>query len=143
MAKKDLNVQESTEYNELCKTIRKRLREDLREHNTMKVKEAVESRKGLKKAKEKEGCKVLIPALQEQNGTITTNRERILERCAEFYEYLYKDAAQNIRKEKAEDVPPILDSEIEHAMKSMKNNKARGEDQIVIIIIRCRAWSRH
>ena len=128
MAKKDLNDQERREYNKLCQTILKRLREDLRQHNTMRVKEAIESEKGLKRAKEKEGCKVLIPALKEQDGTVITNRERILERCAEFYETLYKDAAQNIRKEEAEDVPPILDSEIEHAIKGMKNDKAPGED---------------
>ena len=72
----------------MCKTIRKRLREDLREHNTMKVKEAIGSGNGLKNAKEKEDYKVLIPALREQNGTITTNRERILEdvqNCMKIY----------------------------------------------------------
>ena len=65
MAKKDLNDQVKREYNKLCQTIRKRLREDLREHNTMRVKEASESGKGLKRAKEKEGCKILIPTLKE------------------------------------------------------------------------------
>eukprot|EP00795_Rhopilema_esculentum_P008762 gene8762-biopygen9749 len=91
MAKKDLNDRERREYNKLCQTIRKRLREDLREHNTMQVKEAIESGKGLKRAKEKEGCKVLIPALIEQDGTAITNRERILESVEEKYINILKE----------------------------------------------------
>ena len=74
------------------------MREDLREYNTMRVKGTIESRKGLKRASKKEGGKALIPALEEQDGSVSTNRKIILERCAEFYQNLYKAAAQNIRK---------------------------------------------
>ena len=100
------------------------------------MKEAIDSGKGLKRAKEKEGCKVLIPAFKEQDGIVITNRERILERCAEFYEKLYRDGDQNIRKEEAEDVPPILDSEIEHAIQGMKNDKAPRDGQILIEMLK-------
>ena len=72
------------EYVEICKTVRKLLRDDIREYNTMRVKEAVETGKGLKKVTNKEECKVMIPSLKEEDGSITTNRERILERCAVF-----------------------------------------------------------
>jgi len=34
----------------------------------------------------------------------------------------------------AEEVPPLLESEIEYAMKRMKNGKAQGEDQVVNIM---------
>ena len=64
MASRDLNSREKVEYTELCKTIRKKMRADLREHNTMKVKIAIESRKGLKKANDNQGRKVLIAALK-------------------------------------------------------------------------------
>ena len=112
------------------------MREDIRVHNIMRVKEAIENSKGLKKAtNSKEGYKVMIPLLKEEDGSLTSNRERILERCAEFYEKLYNDAAQNIiRANAAEEVPPILDSEIEKAMKEMK--EAPGEDQIMIEMLK-------
>ena len=42
------------EYAERCNTVRKLLRDDIREYNTMRVKEAVETRKDLKKATTKE-----------------------------------------------------------------------------------------
>ena len=104
----------------------------------MRVKEAIENGKGLKKAtNNKEGYKEMIPSLKEEDGSLTSNRERILERCAEFYEKLYNNAAQNIiRANAAEEVPPILDSEIEKAMKEMKEKKAPGEDLIMIEMLK-------
>lgn len=41
MASRDLNTLEKVEYSELCSTIRKKMRTDLREHNTMKLKIAI------------------------------------------------------------------------------------------------------
>ena len=70
--------------------------------------------------------------MKEKDGYITTNRERILDRCAKFYQNLYEDTVHNIIKVDAEDVPPIIDCEVEKALQQMKNNKASGEDQIVI-----------
>jgi len=40
-----------------------------------------------------------------------------------------------VRKE-AEEVPPILNSEIEHAMQKMKKRKAPGEHQVVIEMLK-------
>ena len=86
------------EYAEIYTTARKLLRDDTREYNTMRVKEAVETGKELKKATTKEECNVLLPSLGEDDGSITTNRERILEKYAEFYQMLYEDTAQDIGK---------------------------------------------
>ena len=118
------------EYMERCKTVRKLLRDDIREYNTMRVKEAVETGKAIKKATNKEECKVMIPSLKDEDGSIITNRERILERCAQFYE----DTVQNITKMETEEVPSILTSEVERALRQMKSSKAPGEDQIVVEI---------
>ena len=62
------------EYAEICKAVRQLLRDDIREYNTMRVKEAVDTGKGLKKATNKEECKVMIPSLKEEDGSFTTNR---------------------------------------------------------------------
>ena len=105
------------------------------EYNTMRVKEAVETGKGLKKATTKEECKVMIPSLKERDRSIITNRERILERCAEFCK-LYGDTVQNIAKVETEEVPSILTSEVERALSQMTSSKAPGEDQIVAEMIR-------
>ena len=65
------------EYAEICKTVRKLLRADIREYNTMRVMEAVETEKGPKKATTKEECKGMIPLLKEEDGSIITNREKL------------------------------------------------------------------
>ena len=62
-----------TEYAEICETIRKLVRDVIREYNTVRVKEALETGKGLKKASNKEESKVMIPSLKEDDGKITTN----------------------------------------------------------------------
>ena len=61
------------EYADICKTVRKVLGDDIREYNTMRVKEAVETGKGLKKATIKEECKVMISSLKEEDRSIITN----------------------------------------------------------------------
>ena len=86
------------EYAEICKTIRNLLRDDIREYNTMRVKEAVETGKGLKKATTKEEYKLMIPSLKEEDGNIITNRERILERFAEFYKKFTRTQCRTSQK---------------------------------------------
>ena len=119
----------------ICKTIRKLVRDDITQHNTIRVKEAVETGKGLKKATNKEECKAMM-SLKEEDGSITTNRECILERCAEFYDKLYEDTVQNIAKMETKEVLSILISEVERVLSQMKSSKAPVEDRIVVEMIR-------
>ena len=72
----------------------------------------------------------MIPSLKEKDGSITTNRERILERRAEFYQKLYEHTVKNITKMGTEEVPLILTSEVERALSQMKSSKAPGEERL-------------
>ena len=71
----------SIEYAEICKTVRKLLRDDTREYNTMRVKEAVETGKGLKKATTKEEYKVMILSLKEERKHYYLYRKKFREMC--------------------------------------------------------------
>ncbi|XP_046863182.1 uncharacterized protein LOC124456919 [Xenia sp. Carnegie-2017] len=86
---KRVTTREKIEYSELCKTIRKKTRQNLREANTKRIREAVESGKGLKKSTTGDGKKALIQALKEKDGKVTTDRKES-SRCAEFYQALSK-----------------------------------------------------
>ena len=60
----------NVEYAELCKTISKTLREDIRDYNTKSVEKAVENNKGIKKVIDRqEGSK----KLKEEDGTVATD----------------------------------------------------------------------
>ena len=127
-------TRDNIEYTELCKIIRKTMRKDLREANTKRVKDPIETSIGLKKCTT-EGKTALIQALKEKDGRETTDRKRILERCAEFYKELYEDPLQNTQKT-PEETPQILTSEVEKAVQQMKNGKSPGEDHVFIEMIK-------
>ena len=70
---------------------------DFREYNTRRIASALESGRGLKKAKSrKERLKMRKPAKKNKEGVISTSREEILDTCAEFYQNLYEDTSQDI-----------------------------------------------
>ena len=127
------------EYTELCKTIRKKMREELRSHNTKIVRNAIEQGKGLKVAymKIKEGRKIMA-SIKDKNGLLLTEKDKITERCAEFYQNLYSSSAQQIRIETnvQETVPYVMPDEVIHALKQMKDGKAPGKDELPIELIK-------
>ena len=124
------------EYAEIGKTMRKLCRDDVTEYNTVRVNKAVETGKSLRKPTNEEECTVVIPSLKEEDEGITINRERILKRCAEFYQKIYKDMVQNVAKTETEEVPSMLTSEVGRALSQMKSSNAPGGYQIVVEIIR-------
>ena len=70
--------------------------------------------------------------IKTKDGVVLTSKEDILERWAQFYEDLYSDVSTSLPlDDSSEDpIPPILLSEIEHAVNNLKNGKSPGLDNI-------------
>ena len=130
------------EYTELNKTIRKMRRENKRKYRTRMVKEVLESNKGPKIINRKlEGGRKLLSSLRSNDGTEVTNKAKITDIIEEFYKDLYNTDRPDWRKgedwsAKADDVPPIMEDEVEKALDRMKKGKAPGEDQLTADILK-------
>lgn len=138
---KKLTNRNKIEYAEICKTISKKMKTDLRDYNTKCVKEALEKNKSIKKANKKLIIgKQQIIQLKEENGDIITDRSRILERIHEFYQDLYsskENITEDLTQKNDENVEDFTTREIEHAMQNMKNGKAPGPDNLTTDVLKC------
>ena len=79
-----------------------------------------------------------MTAIKAIDGKIITDRREIVEQCAPFYKDLCSSlmARPSISTTERKYIPDILAREVQHAMQQIKNNKAPGEDEIEIDIIR-------
>eukprot|EP00794_Sanderia_malayensis_P008021 gene8021-8880_t len=78
------------EYTELCKTIRKKIKEEIRKLNTASIKKTIENNKSLKKQRRKLVIgKNQIIQIKDENGEIITDRDKIIKRTEDFYQKLY------------------------------------------------------
>ncbi|XP_037780019.1 uncharacterized protein LOC119576405 [Penaeus monodon] len=129
------NAREKIELVEINKLIRKKQREDLRKSRTATALEVIRQVKGVR----------------EEDGTLTTDRERVVSRAQEFYEKLYSSThpepppppptEQKTAPEEPEiqqrfhEFPDIKDWEVKLAVKQSKKGKAPGPDNITIDLI--------
>ena len=68
---------------------KKKMRKEIRNYNVQIVQKALTENRGLKAAKLKvQQGKSLLVAIRNKNGSITTDRDKIVDRCAEFYKEL-------------------------------------------------------
>ena len=82
---------DNIEYSEICKAIRRKMKEDIRKHDEKQIIEAIENSKSLKQARQKQRLgKSQLISIMEEDGTHIHDKDRIVKRCVEFYEELYK-----------------------------------------------------
>ena len=88
-------AKEKIEATELNKLIRKKQRNDLRKHKATTIQRVIEQGKSSKMAKRQlNRGRLQFTSVLEEDGTLTTDRERIVERSREFYEKLYSSTRQ-------------------------------------------------
>ena len=108
------------EYVEICKTIKKKAKEDIRKHNLDEIRET----KSLRKVRRTHSLRnYRMITLLDKQGKEIQEQDKIMERIEEFYSELYdSDQAVTIQTDPKE-VPPITAWEVEAAIRKMKNGK--------------------
>ncbi|XP_072030784.1 uncharacterized protein [Amphiura filiformis] len=124
------------EYTELCKTIRKRMTNEIRAHNRKMIQKTLEDNKSYKKAKQGLATgKSQIIALKGEDGNIISNRELVIKRVEEFYQDLYSSKVQITPpidfESTEENIPSIGEDDVEKSLNDMKRGKAPGEDGVL------------
>ena len=121
------------EYVQICKTIKKKAKEDIRKHNLDEIRETIEGSNSLKKVRRTHSLgKNRMITLLDKQGREIQEQDKIMERIEEFYSELFdSDQAVTIQTDPKE-VPQIMAWEVEAALMKMKNGKEAGKDQVNI-----------
>ena len=124
---------ENIEYVEICKTIKKKAREDIQTHNLDDIRETIEATKSLKKVRRTHSLgKNRMITLLDKQGKEIQEQDKIMERIEEFYSELYdSDQAVTIQTP-PEEVPPIMAWEVEAALRKMKMGKKREKIKLTL-----------
>jgi len=125
---------QNMEYTETCKTIRKKVREDIRNFNTKMIKTTIEQNGSLKKVKNN-----LAQRRQNITNILDSNGQKILMRIEEFYKQLYDSDTQTEEPEKSNKlIPHVTDWEVKHTINYTVRGKVPGPDNILIDTIKDR-----
>uniref|UniRef100_A0A0K0DHP1 Core-binding (CB) domain-containing protein n=1 Tax=Angiostrongylus cantonensis TaxID=6313 RepID=A0A0K0DHP1_ANGCA len=119
---------------ELAKQCRQAIKEDLKERRAAVMVEAAEAGNSIRKARRSfANYKTKMIALRRPDGTITASRKAMEKIIHDYYSDLFDSHVHLASYEIKEDgyaVPPVLPSEIRHAISSVKNRTAPGPDRI-------------
>lgn len=129
----------------LNRNISRAARKDIRDYNTRWITKVIEENKSMKVLRNKLALgRTEIIKLENADGQIVTNKQEILETVKDFYANLYCKNEQlrytedipRVLNQGSEEMPDITEEEVLKSMSEMKNNKAPGEDDIVIEAVR-------
>lgn len=131
---------EKIEYSETVKTVRKRRRQRMRRRKRDSILQILESGRGPKSVMKLKCKKTRITQLKHKDGSLASDRSEILGICSDFYQELYsstKPTGEKVEsKTNGTELPPILPTEVEEAIRQMKENKAPGPDEITSDVIK-------
>ena len=133
-------ARDNIEYVQICKAIRQGMKNDIKEYNEREISNAIEKNKSVKQTRRKQCLgKSQLFSIMEEDGTTIHNKDRIITRCVEFYQELYRSRivpAQNVEPQQlfrttvVDTLPEILPEEVEVSLKRLDRNKAPGDDNI-------------
>ena len=119
------------EYAEICKTIKKNAREDIRKYNHKIIRETIMASRCLKKVRRMQRLGKDITLLYKQGREIR-DQDKIIERIEEFYTEPHNSEQNTIIHIGQKEAPAITSWEMEAALPDMKNGTATGNDHINI-----------
>ena len=124
------------EYAETYKPIRKRMKNEIRQYNMNKIERTIQEDRSLRKKGQLILGKSQIITLKSSDGSIMNDRDEIISRVEELYQYLYSSKKKipkpdiNIDEDQ---VPDITREEVKKALEDIKKGKVPGEDQVLIV----------
>lgn len=128
---------QKSDYAEISKITKKRIREDIRQYNYNLTLRTIEENRSQKKARRQLIVgKYQIVAIKSESGDRVDNRDDILKVVQKFYQQLYQDDRSRVNIEVGEEIPHVLPIEVKHALNSMKCGTAPGEDGITVDLLK-------
>ena len=123
----------------LSRDLRKMVEADYKSFNEVKALEAAERLMSIKKVRQRYSLhKEATVAMMDKDGALKTKIQDIADIIKDFYGDLFasKKRVPKSGIEMNEDVPEFMESEVEHALKRMPNNRAPGNDGISIDLLK-------
>jgi hypothetical protein len=133
-------------YYAFRKDVKKKIRNDVRNFELLKIDEAIRNNKSLKTARDginKE--RSTVHSLKDEKGVLQSESSKINEIASNFYEKLFSSTMTDDKKKEVEpdlagndveEFQPIDVDEIKIALTSMKLNKARGPDEFPVDLLK-------